>query len=183
MIYCVACCIFNNKDNTKYFKKGVIMLKKITASVLLTASLLSTTSLAESDLSKIYSECGLGGLIAQGIQDRDTSNLVAISTNVTWDLGTTASSTYYSTGEDSCANKKVRVALFINQSFDKLEKEIAQGTGKYLDGLANLALDDKKMKAEYISSLRKKFSEVIADKKYSKLSHNEKVEKLYSIAI
>lgn len=159
------------------------MLKKMSASVLLTVSLMSTTAFAESDLSKIYTQCGLGGLFGQAIEDRETSRLVAISTNITWDLGTTASSTFYSTGEDSCANKKVLVALFINQSFDKLEKEIAQGTGKYLDGLTNLALDDKKKKAKYISSLRKKFSEVIADKKYTKLTHHEKVEKLYNIAI
>lgn len=158
------------------------MIKKVATSVILAGSLLTTTASA-GDLSEIFSECGLGGLIAQGVEDKDNSVFTAVSTNVTWDLGTTASSTYYSTGKDSCANKRVKVAVFINESYDKLEKEIAQGNGKYLDALASLAVDNTLEKSEYNSSLRKKFALIVADKSYSKLSHQEKVEKLYNIAI
>lgn len=147
------------------------------------AALMTTSASAEDkDFGQIYSECGLGGIFGSAVNDRETSKIVAVITNVTWDLGTTASTSAYSS-ESTCANKKVRVANFINQSYEKLEKELAQGEGTYLDALTNLVFEEKAANAEYIAALRAKFATVVAEDGYSKLSRYEKVEKLYSIAL
>jgi len=142
---------------------------------------ISTNTLAEDrDLGQIFTECGLGGIIGSGISDRETSKVMAVITNVTWDLGTTATTSALT---DACSNRKVRVANFINQSFEKLEKEIAQGEGKYLDTLANLVNEKKSSTVEYSQKLRSEFFTIVSKKGYDKLSRFEKVEKLYSIAI
>lgn len=146
-------------------------------------ALMATSASAETkDFGQIYTECGLGGIFGSAANDRETSKIIAVVTNVTWDLGTTASTSAYSS-DNTCANNKVRVANFINQSFEKLEKELAQGEGKYLDALAALALEGKGSNVEYALNLRSEFAAVVAEEGYSKLSRFEKVEKLYSIAL
>lgn len=159
------------------------MLKNIKYSIFAVAAvmLMTTNASAESkDFGQIYTECGLGGIIGSAINDRETSKIAAIVTNITWDLGTTAST---SASTDACSNKKVRVANYINQSFEKLEKELAQGEGKYLDALASLVLEGKSSSSEYNTKLRTEFSAVVAEKGYNQLTRLEKVEKLYSIAL
>lgn len=142
----------------------------------------SAATAKDVDFGKIYTECGLGGMIGHYIDDKDTSYILAITTNVVWDLGTTAS-TSYSTSDNTCMNKKAKVAAFINQSYETLEKEIAQGEGKYLDTLAVLSVEDETSKVAYTEKLRGAFSQIVADEAYPTMSRYEKVEKLYNIAI
>jgi len=161
------------------FKLLKITLIAVSASLLLVPS----TSLADGkEFGKIYTECGLGGMFGSAIDDRTASQIVAIVTNITWDLGTTASSSHF-TSEDTCVNKKAQVASFINQSYEKLEKEIASGEGEYLDALASLATDGTTSTAKYTSNLRANFAKVVASKEYTALSRYEKAKRLYEIAI
>ena len=119
------------------------------------------------DFADIYTECGLGAMIAPH------NTTVAAVTNITWDLGSTAVSTNISSPE-SCKGGKAKVAAFIGKSYDDLELEIASGEGKYVDTLA--AMTDKDMK-----DIRAEFSELVASNEYAKMSKVEKVEKLYNI--
>lgn len=152
----------------------------IAASVILTS--LTSNASEEVTFHKIYTECGLGGLIGGDMKNRETGRVVAVSTNITWDLGTTASTSAF-TNDDTCYNKRSRIASFLNQSYEKLEKELAQGEGKYLDALTSLALEGDASKAEYVANLRSQFAKVVSDEGYSKLARYEKVEKLYAITL
>jgi hypothetical protein len=136
----------------------------------------------EFDFGKIYVECGLGGMIGSAVEHKTTSQVLAVVTNVTWDLGTTASTSYF-TSEDTCYNQKARTAAFINQSYENLEKEIASGQGEYFDALANLARDEQQSISDYQANLRNKFALIVADDSYTQLSRYEKVQKLYEVAI
>ena len=136
----------------------------------------------EMDFAKIYVECGLGGIFGSAVDHKTTSQVMAISTNVTWDLGTTASTSYFSS-EDTCYNQKARTAAFINQSYENLEKEIASGQGEYFDALARLAREDGESISDYQTSLRSQFASIVADDSYPQLSRYEKVQKLYEAAI
>ena len=159
------------------------MLKNIKLPIVAAAAclLIASSAFAEKrSFGQIYTECGLGGMIGSAISDKSASQVVAVITNVTWDLGTTASS---SASTDACSNEKVRVANYINQSFEKLEKEIAQGEGKYLDGLASMTVGENGSKTEYATKLRSEFGSVVATQEYNNMSRYEKVEKLFSIAI
>ncbi len=129
---------------------------------------------AERDFAKIYTECGLGAMIAP-----DTEAVAAV-TNVTWDLGTTAISSNISSPE-TCKGGKAKVAAFINDSYSEIEKDLASGNGKYLDTLVELALAPNQSKTEFITNLRAGLKEIIATNEYHKLTTYQKAGKLYNI--
>lgn len=129
---------------------------------------------ADRDFAGIYTECGLGAMIAP------KSDAVAAVTNVTWDLGTTAILSNLSSPE-SCKGGKAKVAAFINDSYNKIEKDLASGDGKYLRTLASLATPAGESKDAFIASLRKDFALVVASNDYSSATNYQKAEKLYNI--
>ena len=152
------------------------------ATILGTALISGNASAAKDfDFQKIYVGCGLGGLIGSAVDNETASQVLAIITNITFDLGTTASISYYSS-EDTCYNNKALTVAFINQSYEKLEKEIAMGKGEYFDALTALAVGQEGNSDEYQAKVRQQFSEVVADESYLQLSRIEKVEKLFYIA-
>lgn len=143
-------------------------MKKIKLSmVVLAASVLFAPQVQAREFADIYTECGLGAIIAPN------NDAVAAITNVTWDLGTTAVSTNISSPE-SCNGGKAKTAAFIGKSYDDLELDIASGEGKYLDTLATMITKD-------MVDIRAEFSELVASNEYAKMSKVEKVEKLYNI--
>ncbi len=121
---------------------------------------------------EIYTQCGLGGLIASD------APVIAVITNITWDLGTTAISSNVSS-DGTCAKKSAKVASFINTSYDKLEKELAQGEGEYLDSLVSMTKPADTTKEAYVASIRADFSKVVA----SNASAYDKKEALYNIVM
>jgi len=150
-------------------------MKKIIGSFLVAGALLVTNAQAR-DFGDIYIECGLGGIIGNAIEG-STGDVIAIITNVTWDLGTTAISSNI-TSDSTCVNTRAKTAALIHQGYDKLEEEIAQGHGKYLDALAQISQKDK---ATFTKELRKKFAEVASSDKYESMSRFEKSEALFNI--
>jgi hypothetical protein len=106
--------------------------------------------------------------------------LIAVFTNVTWDLGTTAISTNISSAE-SCKGKNAKVASFINDSYNEIEKDLASGEGKYIDTLASLSKEESQSKEDFIASVRNNFATIVASNDYSKLTTYQKSEKLYNI--
>ena len=159
-------------------------IKAMAVACILSAALVSgnASAVKEFDIKKIYVGCGLGGLIGSAVDNQTGSQVLAISTNITFDLGTTASISYYSS-EDTCYNNKAVTVAFIHQSYENLEKEIAMGKGKYFDALTTLAMGHEGNSDEYQAKVRQQFAEVVADESYLQLSRLEKVEKLFYIAI
>jgi len=159
-------------------------MKAMAVASILGVALISGNANAEKafDFKKIYVGCGLGGMIGSAVDEETPSQVLAISTNIFFDLGITASISYYSS-DDTCYNNKAVTVAFINQSYEKLEKEIAMGKGKYFDALAALAVGQEGSSDEYQAKVRQQFSEVVADESYLQLSRVEKVEKLFYIAI
>ena len=159
-------------------------MKTIAAACILGAAMISGNANAakEFDIQKIYVGCGLGGMVGSAIDNQTGSQILAVSTNITWDLGTTASISYYSS-DDTCYNNKAVTVAFIYQSYEQLEKEIAMGKGKYFDALTTLAMGEEGNSDEYQAKVRKQFGAVVADDSYLQLTRLEKVEKLIYIAI
>ena len=126
------------------------------------------------EFADIYTECGIGAMIAP----RNTA--VAAVTNVTWDLGTTAISSNISC-PDSCNGGQEKVASFIYESYESIEKDLAKGNGNYLDNLLALTGYDAQAKKEFIIALRSDFKNIVADPSYTDKSHFEKAEGLYNL--
>lgn len=82
----------------------------------------SQTSMSR-EFADIYTDCGLGAMIAP-----KTPGVAAV-TNVTWDLGTTAVSSNISS-PDACVGGKEKTAAFIHDSYSSLEEDLAKGDGR-----------------------------------------------------
>ncbi|MAD40963.1 MAG: hypothetical protein CL623_01035 [Arcobacter sp.] len=126
------------------------------------------------EFADIYTECGLGAMIAP------RNEAVAAVTNVTWDLGTTAISSNISS-QESCKGGQAKVAAYINNSYENIEKDLASGNGKYLDTLVSLSNNSSESKDVFISNLRADFSSIVASSDYSTLTTYQKSQKLYNI--
>lgn len=158
-------------------------IRNASIAMILGTTMMSTSASAkEADFGFIYTACGLGGMIGSIVDNKTASQVMAVITNITFDLGTTASISYYSS-VDTCYNTKATTAAFIYQSYENLEKEIAMGEGDYFDALAALAADDQESVEQYKADLRKQFALIVADDSYTQLSRYEKVENLFGVAI
>ncbi len=91
---------------------------------LLSAVTLTQPAMAR-EFADIYTECGLGAMIAP------RNEAVAAVTNVTWDLGTTAVSSNVSS-PDSCSGGKQKAAAFIHDAYASLKTDLASGYGAHL---------------------------------------------------
>jgi len=101
----------------------------------LALSLAAIPSAQARTFAEIYAECGLGAMLfndsSSGSSDGRT---LAIISNVTSDLGTTAiSSNAFSEGQ--CAGGSVASAALMMQTYPALERDIARGGGEHLDAL------------------------------------------------
>ncbi len=139
----------------------------------------SWPALARTDrtFAEIYTDCGIGAMISP------KNDAVAAVTNVTWDLGTTAISSNISS-PDSCVGGKGRLVGFIYNSYDHLEKNLASGSGTYLETLIVLAKYDVRSEQDRqvrIKTLRDGFADLAANPNYTDQTRYEKAKALYDL--
>jgi hypothetical protein len=72
-----------------------------------------------------YSDCGIGAALF-----KDTE-WAAVTSNVTWDLGTTAV-TSATVSPETCSKKNVKAAMFIRDTYAPLVEDVARGQGEHL---------------------------------------------------
>ena len=157
-------------------KNKIIMLKKTTKMILLGTGFMSAClqSVVARDFAEIYTECGLGALIAP------RNEVVAAVTNVTWDLGTTAISSNI-TSPQTCIGGYGRVASFIYQSYESLAQDLAIGKGDYLNALVTLSGCSKADKSVLVEAIREDFAALVAQPDYKEKTRYQKSEALYNI--
>lgn len=154
----------------------MIRMLKIFLPILVVALALALpqSGMAARDFAEIYTDCGIGGMIAP------RSDAVAAVTNVTWDLGTTAISSNISS-PDSCSGGQAEKAAFIHDSYDALENDLASGHGTYLDALVALAGHDGQAQQRFIAALRSGFAKLVAAPDYNAQSRYTQAEALYNL--
>jgi hypothetical protein len=165
------------KDNALL---GDFTLKKIAIALSLMSPLMMTTvSTAEArSFGEIYTQCGLGGMLGSAIENKSAGQILAIISNVTWDLGTTAISSQVSSPE-SCAGGAGAVAAYINHSYEALELDIASGYGEHLDTLKAISNGGE----HFSASLRADFVQLASADDFALMSRYEKAESLYNLVV
>ncbi|QKT02773.1 DUF3015 family protein [Ectothiorhodospiraceae bacterium 2226] len=150
------------------------MMKKVLLGVAATAvlSMAFSTNATAREFADIYTECGLGAMIAPN------NGPVAAVTNVTWDLGTTAISSN-ATSADTCAGAKEQTASFIFETYPQLEKDIAQGQGAHLDALIAMSGCPAAAREGLTASLRADLAGTVADTNYTSQSRFEQAGTLH----
>jgi len=147
---------------------------KMLKAALVAASLaaIPTQAVQARDLGAIYTDCGLGGLIAQ------KTAWLAVTTNIVWDLGLTATSSDLTTPE-SCKGGKPAAAALILQSYPALERELAQGRGEHLDALLAIADCDEGARTQVTAALRTDFTALVNAAVYPQQTRLEQADGLY----
>lgn len=154
-------------------------MKKFFIVLVLTGAMIVSASIiyAEEtkDLKGIYEECGIGALLFPDWP------IGASVSNFTWDWGTTATTSGLTT-PDSCKGGKAKLASYIYQSYDSIEKDLAKGDGKYLDMLALLSEKTTEEKEMFIQDLRVKLREAVeCGDCYSGMDRLEKAKLMYGM--
>lgn len=149
------------------------MLKKTLALVVMSAAF-SMTAPAQAaqnvSIEHIYTQCGLGGIIFGKI-----NNILAVISNVTWDLGTTAAlSGTLSPG--TCGGQIVARAVFIKENFPSIEQNLASGRGEHLTALNGLMACSAAS-----SNLRKDYANYTLSTSYKEGNASANSEQLFRI--
>ena len=157
------------------FRKIVIKLKLAIAVSLMTImpNVAATAQEAEESLNP-WTKCGIGAIIF------DSNETAAAISNIIWDLGTTAISSNISS-KDSCNGRDVKVAMYINETYNKLAEETATGKGEYLTAMTNMMGCSSNDKASIVTAVRFNLAETLSQESYANLSHQEKAEQYYNI--
>lgn len=121
-----------------------------------------------------YSDCGIGAAIFQ------ETAWAAATSNVIWDLGTTAliSAT---ASPDTCSGKNVKAAQFIIDTYDNLVEESSQGKGEHLTTVMNIMECDSATHAIVANDIRKGAASVVNSANYDKESRIEKATRMFSV--
>lgn len=120
-------------------------------------------------IEQIYKECGIGGALFG-----KSSPILAIISNVTWDLGITAA-TSDSMSPNTCQGGDVKAAVLIKEAFPSVEKDLAAGEGEYLNALQNVA------SCTSTQALRSEYAAYAQTSAYAAATPAQNAEMLYSI--
>lgn len=149
------------------------LLKLAAASAVLVSTI--GTASADRDFAEIYKECGLGALLFPD------DPIIAVVTNVTWDLGTTAVISELSTPE-SCKGNSAMMASLVIDAHPQLEQDLSVGEGDYLASMVQL-MGCEGSEAQATAALRRNFAETAALGTYFETDALGKAEALYNSAM
>lgn len=145
---------------------------------LLVCSLFVTLALATTEASarNVWRECGIGGMIFK------KTGWAAITSNIIWDLGTTATSSNVSS-DDLCEGSSASTANYINETYANLEEEIANGHGTHVTAMLNMMGCKEKRHAKIISGLRTDLNAQMSKASYSSNSKSQNAEAFYDATV
>jgi len=149
------------------------MKKTILSLLCLVVMIAGASDVMAREFADIYTECGLGAIIAPN------NPAVAAVTNVTWDLGSTAISSDASCPEN-CKGGQEETAALINDSYEHLETDLASGRGEYLQMLL-LLVEPTEGEEAFVQDLRADFALLVAQDDYATMSRFQKAEALYNL--
>ncbi|MDN3680607.1 DUF3015 family protein [Vibrio tapetis subsp. quintayensis] len=119
----------------------------------------------------LWKSCGIGHWIA----GPTWNGYLAITTNVTWDLGTTAT-TSNSLSPSTCGGPFWAAANFINDTYPRLEEDTAQGQGEHLMAMLDIFDCDVAARNDVVNGIRSDFGGMVIEADYASKPQNEKAE-------
>lgn len=121
-----------------------------------------------------YVDCGIGAALFP-----DT-HWAAVTSNVIWDLGTTAV-TSATMSPNTCSGKNVKTALFIRDTYAELSEDAARGQGKHLTTALNLFECGAQQHAQATTEIRASMGQAVSQQAYEGKTHLEKSADFYGI--
>lgn len=150
------------------------MKKFVIAGLLLAASGLTLAAGAQGSGPSPYTECGIGASVFK------ETEWAAATSNVTWDLGTTAlSSASYS--PEMCSPKKVKAAMLIRDNYAQISEEIARGQGEHLSAALEVFGCNATAQPVAATQVRGEFGRMVSTPSYGAQNQLQKAGHMYQV--
>lgn len=121
-----------------------------------------------------FSDCGIGAALF-----KDTK-WAAVTSNVIWDIGTTAV-TSATASPETCTGANVIAAKFIIDNYDNIVEEIAEGTGEHLASMYGVLGCDNNVQTEITANIRNDMVHVISQANYQDQSLVQRSSTLHTM--
>jgi hypothetical protein len=121
-----------------------------------------------------FVDCGIGAALFP------ETAWAAVSSNVIWDIGTTAVISATASPE-TCSAKRVKAAMFIGNTYEKLAEETATGQGEHLTTVLNLFDCSPAQHASTIQALRSAMGREVSTDSYMSQTRLEQASNYYFI--
>lgn len=121
-----------------------------------------------------FSDCGIGAALF-----KDTK-WAAVTSNVIWDVGTTAV-TSATASPETCSGANVVTAKFIIDNYDNIVEEIAEGEGNHLASMYNVLGCGETSQAAMTSAIRSEMAASVSANNYQDQNLVSKSSHLYSV--
>lgn len=148
-------------------------MKRLLLAVIAVLSISAQSAYAERDFAAIYKECGLGAMLFPN------DPVIAVVTNITWDLGTTAVSSN-ALSEETCKGGAATTASLIYETYPMIEKDLAAGEGEHLTAMLESAGCSATVHSAITGELRGELASTTAGAGYEDQTRFEKSESLYN---
>jgi hypothetical protein len=120
-----------------------------------------------------YSDCGIGAAL---FKDTDWA---AATSNVTWDLGTTAV-TSATISPETCSKRNVKTAMFIRDTYTQIIEDAARGNGEHLAAALTMFECGANQNAA-MSEVRANMNTAITNPNFNDQPQLEKAGQLFNI--
>lgn len=153
--------------------------KKVIASAAIACALTVSAPFATADGHKApgsapspFTECGIGAALFP-----DT-HWAAVTSNATWDLGTTAV-TSATMSPETCSARNMKTAQFILDTYESLAEETAKGQGENLTAMLDIYGCQQTEQRGVIHAVRAEMADQVGSATYSQQSNVEKASAYY----
>lgn len=121
-----------------------------------------------------YTDCGIGAALF-----KDT-HWAAVTSNVIWDLGSTAI-TSATASPETCTNKSVKAAMFVRDTYAQIIEDAARGHGEHLTAVLEIFECTAHQKDEAGNSVRNAVGAAVAQPDFGSRESLERAGQLYQI--
>ena len=133
------------------------------------------SSTANAKFIGVYRSCGLGHWVSGPVLKGN----VALTTNVTFDLWSTASSSYLTT-PSMCAGPFWAAAKSIDSNYPMLEQDTTVGNDEHVFAMLDILECDDVARQEMSASIRNDFKQHVENEYDLNASHEEKVANYFN---
>lgn len=154
---------------------------KLLITLALSSLLGATSSIALAETKPVgsgpnpFTDCGIGAALFP------STHWAAVSSNVIWDVGSTAV-TSATASPETCTNKNVQTAQFVLDTYDNLLEESSKGAGEHLTAVFNMMGCESTDQTVAISSLRSFAAQAVNVEKYDQQTKTQKAAYFYQAA-
>lgn len=150
------------------------LLKAVAVFLVLAVPMLGVAQEKQRRVLNPWVDCGIGAMIF------DDTAWAAVSSNIIWDLGTTAL-TSDASSPNTCNSKRSLAALYIGVNYASLTEDTAKGNGRHLHAMLDIMGCSPASRGAIIAALRSEFGQSLRTPDYADKTSTVKAEDFYNI--